>query len=76
MNMNRFNFFLYIICDAYNQLNIDNQLEYLDNNYMSEKSFRYKRNLEWANQEIFTMEDPTGYSTDTIFSEPIAKKKR
>jgi hypothetical protein len=42
MSMHRFNFFVFIIFDAYNQLNIENKLGFILNHDISEKSDRLK----------------------------------
>jgi hypothetical protein len=38
MGIYRFNFFVFLICDAYNQLNIDNKLGFIVNHDIKEKS--------------------------------------
>ena len=59
MGMTRFNLIVFIICDAYNQLNIENKLDFIVNNYISEISERLKRiqeekeTLEMVYQSIF-----------------------
>ena len=46
MSLNRFNVFVFIIWDAYNQLNIENKLGFILNHDISEKSDRLRRKLE------------------------------
>ena len=60
MSVNRYNFFLFILCNAYNHLNINNQLEYLENHYQKEKYLHFKRNSEQTN-DSFNVEEETGY---------------
>ena len=43
MPVNKYNFFLFILCNAYNQLNIDNKLGFIENHYLTEKSEQAKR---------------------------------
>ena len=53
MGINRFNFFVFIKCGAYNQLNIDNKLGFIVNNDISEKSERLKRKLDEISFHVF-----------------------
>ena len=55
--MNRYNFILFIRCDAYNQLNIDNRLK---DHYQSEKFSLFKRK-SYQSEESFQVEDDSGY---------------
>ena len=66
MSMNRFNFFVFIICDAYNQLKIENKLVFILNHDISEKSDRLKRKLEEIENSL--IDDLDGLSG--FFSEP------
>ena len=46
MGMFRYNFFFFIVCDAYNQLNIENKLGFILNHDITEKSEGQKRKRE------------------------------
>jgi len=49
MGIYRINFFIFIIFDAYNQLNIKNKLEFIVNHDITQKSERQKRNAKRLN---------------------------
>lgn len=61
MSMNRF---VFIICDSYNQLNIENKLGFLTNNDILEKSERLKRKLDEIERSSDDLNDTSG-----VFSE-------
>ena len=75
MSMNRFNFFVFIICDAYNQLKIENKLVFILNHDISEKSDRLKRKLEEIeNSLIDDLDGLSGFFSET--SDSINETKR
>jgi hypothetical protein len=67
MGIYRFNFFIFIICDAYSQLNIENKLGFLVNHDIIEKSERQKRNREEteSNTNAENLNDSSGFFSDT-----------
>jgi hypothetical protein len=52
MGMYRFNFFLFILCDGFNRLNIDGKLDYIHNNYLIEKTRSFKRKQDNDSEPI------------------------
>ena len=73
--MHRFNFFVFIICDAYNQLNIENKLGFILNHDISEKSDKLERNLdEILNYLIDDLDRSSGFFSET--SDSINETKR
>ena len=75
MSMHRFNFFVFIICDAYNQLNIENKLGFILNHDISEKSDMLKRKLdEIENSLIDDLNRSSGFFSET--SDSINETKR
>ena len=74
-SMDRFNFFVFIICDAYNQLNIENKLGFILNHDISEKSDMLKRKLdEIENSLIDDLDRSSGFFSET--SDSINETKR
>ena len=65
MGMTRFNFFVFIICDSYNQLNIENKLGFIVNNDISEKSERLKRKIDEIEMTTEDLNDTSGFFSDT-----------
>ena len=63
----RFNFFVFLICDAYNQLNIENKLGFIVNHDITEKSERQKRKREEADvvQHRQNMNKTSGFFSET-----------
>ena len=75
MSMHRFNFFVYIICDEYNQLNIENKLGFILNHDISEKSDMLKRKLdEIENSLIYDLDRSSEFFSET--SDSINETKR
>ena len=75
MSMHRFNFFVFIICDEYNQLNIENKLGFILNHDISEKSDKLERNLdEILNYLIDDLDRSSGFFSET--SDSINETKR
>jgi len=68
MSEKLYNFFLFILCNAYNHFIINNRLEYLENHNQKEKYLQFKRNLEQTN-DSFNVEDEPGYFEPDITSE-------
>ena len=67
MGIYRFNFFVFLICDAYNQLNIENKLGFIVNHDITEKSERQKRKREEADvvQHRQNMNETSGFFSET-----------
>ena len=65
MGMTRFNFFVFIICDSYNQLNIENKIGFIVNNDISEKSERLKRKIDEIEMTSEDLNDTSGFFSDT-----------
>ena len=67
MGIYRFNFFVFLICDAYNQLNIKNKLGFIVNHDITEKSERQKRKREEADvvQHRQNMNETSGFFSET-----------
>ena len=67
MSVNRYNFFIFILCDSYNQLNIDNKLGFIENHYMSEKTEQAKRKYAEPLELIDTDIETSGvFSSDSL----------
>ena len=67
MSAHRFNFFIFIMCDAYNQLNVDKKLGFINNNYISQKTAQLKRKYEEL-KELSDLENESHIETSGIFS--------
>jgi hypothetical protein len=67
MSANRYNFFLFILCNAYNQLNIDNKLEFIVNYYITEKTEQAKRKYSEP-FELTDTENDSDIESSGIFS--------
>ena len=76
MGINRFNFFVFIKCGAYNQLNIDNKLGFIVNNDISEKSERLKRKLDEIELSSGNLNDTSVFFQITaILIDPVIPQK-
>ena len=77
MGIYRFNFFIFIICDAYNQLNIENKLGFIVNHDIIEKSERQKRKREEAesNTNEENLNDSSGFFSDSNDTTLLKKNK-
>ena len=80
MGIYRFNFFVFLICDAYNQLNIENKLGFIVNHDIKEKSERQKRKRDEADvvQLRQNMNDTSGFfseMSETLESSTCKKQK-
>jgi hypothetical protein len=76
MGINRFNFFVFIKCGAYNQLNIDNKLGFIVNNDISEKSERLKRKLDEIELSSGNLNDTSVFFQITaILLDPVIPQK-
>jgi len=81
MGIYRFNFFVFLICDAYNQLNIDNKLGFIVNHDIKEKSKRQKRKRNEADvvQLRQNMNDTSGFfseMSETLENSTCKKQKK
>ena len=81
MGIYRFNFFVFLICDAYNQLNIKNKLGFIVNHDITEKSERQKRKREEADvvQHRQNMNETSGFfseTNETLDSPTFIKQKK
>jgi hypothetical protein len=76
MSVNRYNFFIFILCDSYNQLNIDNKLGFIENHYMSEKTDQAKRKYAEPLELIDTDIETSGvFSSDSLSESPSKRQK-
>ena len=74
MGQYRFHFFLFILCNSYNQLCIDNQLKYLESHSIKEKYFLYKQKLDQLTDSDNQHELSHNEYTDPI--KPKVKRSR
>jgi hypothetical protein len=64
------------LCDAYNQLNIENKLGFIVNNDISEKSERQKRKLDKIEPSSENLNDiSVFFQITTILLDPVIRQK-
>jgi hypothetical protein len=77
MGIYRFNFFIFIICDANNQLNIEYKLGFIVNHDIIEKSERQERKREEveSNTNEENLNDSSGFFSDSNDTTLLKKNK-